>query len=100
MKVFIVNKVDDHFIITSEEMMSGSPRLKWLKKNFLVFMDEDTANEYVMSKLEEKIENRFEKLAEDYDRIESKKDFEKLFDVKLDEGGYERLKGFIDYLRK
>lgn len=34
MKVFIVNKVDDHFIITSEEMMSGSPRLKWLKKTF------------------------------------------------------------------
>lgn len=63
-------------------------------------MDEDTANEYVMSKLEEKIENRFEKLAEDYDRIESKKDFEKLFDVKLDENSYERIKGFIDYLRK
>jgi len=100
MKVFIVNKVDDHFIITNEDLTVSSPRFQWLKKNCLVFMSEDAANEYVMSRIEEKTENRFEKLAEDYDRIESKEDFEKLFDVKLDEGSYERLKGFIDYLRK
>lgn len=100
MEWFVVNKIDDHFVITTENLPVSSPRLQWLRKNCIVFNNKDDANEYVMSKLEEKIENRFEKLAEDYDRIESKKDFEKLFDVKLDEGGYERLKGFIDYLRK
>ncbi len=100
MKVFIVNKIDDHFVITNENLTISSPRFQWLKKNCLVFMSEDAANAYVMSKIEEKNGNRFEKLVEDYDRIESKEDFEKLFDVKLDEDGYERLKGFIDYLRK
>lgn len=99
MKVFIVNKIDDHFVITNEDLTVSSPRFQWLKKNCLIFRSQIAADEYVISRIEEKNKNRFEKLAEDYDRIESKEDFEKLLDVKLDESGYERLKGFIDYLK-
>lgn len=99
MKVFIVNKIDDHFVITNEDLTVSSPRFWGLMKNCLIFMNETAANEYVISRIEEKNKNRFKKLAEDYDKIESKEDFEKLFGVKLDDNGYENIKSFIDYLK-
>lgn len=100
MKYFIVSESNGHFIYITEDLVVSSPRFQWLKKNCILFTNEDEAKEYVMSKLDEKSENKIDEIVKEYDKIESKEDFEKLFDVKLDEKGYENLKSFIDYLKK
>lgn len=100
MKYFIVDEVNGHFIITNENLIESSPRFEWMKKNRFLFQTEDSAQDFVKSKLEDKTEDRMRKLVEDYEKVETRVDFENLFDLRLSELSYIKLKSFIDYLKK
>lgn len=100
MKYFIVDEVNGHYIITSENLIESSPRFEWMKKNRILFQDEDSAKDFVRTKLEDKNETKMQKLVEDYEKVENRVDFENLFDLRLSELSYVKLKTFIDYLKK
>ena len=100
MNYFIVDKVNDHYIITNENLVESSPRFQWMRRNKLLFTTEKEAQEYLKTQIEEKNETKMKRLAEEYDKIENKQDFEYLLGVEISDMSYLKLKSFINYLKK
>lgn len=97
---FIVDKVNDHYVITNENLVESSPRFQWIRKNKMIFSTESGAQDYLKKQIEERNETKMKRLVEEYDKIENKQDFEYLFNVEISDVSYLKLKQFIDYLKK
>lgn len=96
---FIVDKVNDHYVITNENLVESSPRFQWIRKNKMIFSTESGAQDYLKKQIEERNETKMKRLVEEYDKIENKQDFEYLFNVEISDVSYLKLKQFIDYLK-
>lgn len=94
MKFFNVEKKDNEYIITEVDYNINSQRYQWAKQNLNLFPDKDLAEKFILTETQMK----YIKIFDDYSNITSKKDFEKLFDVSLNDDSYSKIKAAIDYL--
>ena len=108
MRYYRLVKDGDDFNIFVEEHSLSSPQFQYNKKNFKLFFSYEDALNYVLENsspeardeiVRQMEEEKMNKLFEDYMNVKSKSDFENLFDIKLSDESYTRLKNFIEFIK-